>query len=37
MEVIDFLKEGMDILLSSTYCPNCVQAVQWASWPRLTG
>jgi CheY-like chemotaxis protein len=28
MEVEDFLKEEMDILLSSTYCPECAQTVQ---------
>ena len=28
MEVEDFLKEEMDILLSSTYCPKCAQTVQ---------
>jgi hypothetical protein len=27
-EVEDFLKEEMDILLSSTYCPKCAQTVQ---------
>jgi len=28
MEVEDFLKEEMDILLSSTYCPKCAQTGQ---------
>jgi DNA-binding response OmpR family regulator len=28
MEVEDFLKEEMDILLSSTYCPKCAKTVQ---------
>ena len=28
MEVEHFLKEEMDILLSSTYCPKCAQTVQ---------
>ncbi len=28
MEVEDFLKERMGVLLSSTYCPKCAQTVQ---------
>ena len=28
MEVEDFLKEEMNVLLSSTYCPKCAQIVQ---------
>ena len=28
MEVDDFLKEKINILLSSTYCPDCIQMVQ---------
>jgi DNA-binding response OmpR family regulator len=27
-EIEDFLKEEMDVLLSSTYCPKCAQTVQ---------
>lgn len=28
VEVEDFLKAGMNVLLSSTYCPECAQSVQ---------